>query len=323
MRYRPVFKQLQLQSQQSAVDSRDAISHWLDADTSRNSPSASRPEVEVAQPPTSPSPSASPPRPQLQSRVRRRKPLQPLQQSHGNQLTAVQPSRKRKMADRDDEEEESERASRGGRELRDRNALQKTEKCRFNEEQGLHGQQIHNQYEYTQQGRPQRRQSPVKATASGPPSTPRGLDQVASATPVFDAGRGALPKVQQSPSKGSSNPSNQSAVSQRAQMARLEKPIQFVTSKQRFESNKDKAPAANLWFVYIRSGSQEKVVPSSLKVKPTSEMSVGFADRSCRKTPKLSSRQPSSYARCQKKITSLPKSSPTFAKPTMACCGST
>lgn len=309
MRYRPVFKQLQ--SQQSAVDSRDAISDWLDS--SRNSPS--RPEV--AQSPTSPSPSASPPRSQLQSRVRRRKPLQ---QSHGNQLTAVQPSRKRKMADRDDEE--SERASRGGRELRERNALQKTEKCRFNKEQGLHGQQIHNQYGYTQQGRSHRRQSPVKATANGPPSTPRGLDQVAPATPVFDAGRGALPKVQ-SPSKGSSHPSSQSAVSQRAQMARLEKPIQFVTSKQRFESNKDKAPAANLWFVYIRSGSQEKVVPSSLKVKPTSEMSVGFADRSCRKTPKLSLRQPSSYARCQKKITSLPKSSPTFAKPTIACCGST
>ena len=277
MRYRPVFKQLQMQSQQSAVDSSDAISHWLDA--SRNSNSPSRPEV--AQPPTSPSPSASPPRPQLQSRVRRRKPLQ---QSHGNQLTAVQPSRKRKMADRDDEE--SERASRGGRELRDRNAMQKTEKCRFDKEQGLHGQQIHNQYGYIQQGRPQRRQSPVKATANGPPSTPRGLDQVAPATPVFDAGRGAFPKVQ-SPSKGSSNPSSQSAVSQRAQMARLEKPIQFVTSKQRFESNKDKAPAANLWFVYIRSGSQEKVVPSSLKVKPTSEMSVGVADRSCRKTPKL------------------------------------
>ena len=308
MRYRPVFKQLQ--SQQSALDSRDSISDWLDASPHPHHNSPSR--TELAQPPTSPSPSASPPRPQLQSHVQRRKPLQ---QSHGNQLTAVQPSRKRKMADRDDEE--SERASRGGRELRDRNAL--------NKEQGLHGQQIHNQYAYTQQeGRSHRRQSPVKATANGPPSTPRGLDQVAPATPVFDAGRGggALPMVQ-SPSKGSSNPSSQSAVSQRAQMARLEKPIQFVTSKQRFESNKDKAPAAKLWFVYIRSGSQEKVVPSSLKVKPTSEMSVGLADRSCRKTPKLSLRQPSSYARCQKKITSLPTSSPTFAKPTIACCGST
>ena len=301
----------QLQSQQSTVDSRNAISNWLD--TSRNSPSSPK----VAQPPTSPSPSASPPRPQLQSRVRRRKPLQ---QSHSNQLNAVQPSRKRKMADRDDEE--SEHASRSGRELRDRNALQKTEKCRSNKEQGLHGQQTYTQYGDTQQGRSHPRQSPVKATANRPPSTPRGLDQVEPATPVFDSGRAALLKLQ-SPSKGSSNPSSQSAVSQRAQMARLEKPIQFVTSKQRFESNKDKAPAAKLWFVYIRSGSQEKVVPSSLKVKPTSEMSVGFADRWCRKTPKLSLRQLSSYARCQKKITSLPKSSPTFAKPTIACCGST
>ena len=309
MRFRPVFDQLH--SEQSAVDSPDAVFDWLNA--SRNS----SPRPEVAQPPTSPSPSASPPRPQLQSRVRRRKPLQ---QSDGNQFTAVQPSRKRKMADRDDKE--SERASRGGRELRDRNALQRRENGRFNKEQGLHDQQINNQDGYTQRGRSHRRQSPVKATGNGPPSTPRGSDHVAPATPVFDAGRGALPKVQ-SPSKGSSNPSSQSAVSQHAQMARLEKPIQFVTSKQRFESNKDKAPAANLWFVYIRSGSQEKVVPSSLKVKPISETSVGFADRSCRKTPKLSLRQPSSYARCQKKITSLPKSSPTFAKPTIACCGST
>lgn len=254
MRYRPVFNQLQSQTQQqSTVDSRDTISHWLDASCNSNSNNNS----------PSPSPSASPPQSQLQSPVRRRI-SKPLQQSHGNQLTTVQPSRKRKMADRDDKV--SEPASRGGhgRELRDGNALQKP---RWNKEQGLHDQQIHIQSGYTQQGPSKRRQSPVKTTASGPPSTPRGLDLVPPATPVFDADRGALPKIQ-SPSKRSSNPSSQSAVSQRAQMARLENPIRFVTSKQRFESNKDESPAANLWF-HIRSGSHEKVVPSSLKVKPT------------------------------------------------------
>lgn len=272
MRYRPVFNQLQLQSQQqSTVDSRYTVSHWLDAscnsnsNNNNNSNSPSRPEVAqpLTSPSPSPSPSASPPQSQLQSPVRRRI-SKPLQQSHGNQLTTVQPSRKRKMADRDDKV--SEPASRGGhgRELRDGNALQKP---RWNKEQGLHDQQIHIQSGYTQQGPSKRRQSPVKTTASGPPSTPRGLDLVPPATPVFDADRGALPKIQ-SPSKRSSNPSSQSAVSQRAQMARLENPIRFVTSKQRFESNKDESPAANLWF-HIRSGSHEKVVPSSLKVKPT------------------------------------------------------